>query len=245
MPQINLSETELAELINIYESSLRKLYFQVQMTEHTIQELKLALQEMQPSKAQIKPSSVKVSVAPPPTEADAPEEEEAEEVVESMPEEESSAAETSSAAPEETPEEKPAPKATTRRKPGPKPGKKKPGPKKGSKRPEKDAKGYRLSDWDQFVLDTLAQEDRLLSKAELDQHAEKWVAESGKEVSAEDRYNKIARVLHKLANRHERIKKFNTPGRGYSYALPEWFFTSSGELKTKYRKQMEPEVAKP
>src|SRR5690606_16605629 len=79
--------------------------------------------------------------------------------------------------------------ATTGRKPG-----------RRKKRTVKEG-GYRLSDWDQMVIDTINKTEKLLPKEEIIKHATTWARKEYPEMSQEDVEAKITRVLQKLSGK--------------------------------------------
>lgn len=78
---------------------------------------------------------------------------------------------------------------------------------------------YRLSDWDQLVMDSL-QGGLQLTRTEI----EAYVAENGKALSKEmnDKQvsTKISNVLHKLTNTHGRVTKDKNEDKKTVYSLP-------------------------
>ena len=109
--------------------------------------------------------------------------------------------------------------------------KKRPPRKRGRK---KKRAPYKLSDWDSFLLDVLEKEDRLLTKSELEgfvRHRAKLMKEK---MSEDQAATKVTRILHKLGNKRQEIRKYSLSGRGYGYGLNKWFFQTTGKLKRKY-----------
>ena len=93
--------------------------------------------------------------------------------------------------------------------------------------------GYRLSDWDEFLLNTLKQEQRTLMTSDfLDICLEQQKGKANP-MSEEEIKGKLSRSIHKLANKRELIEKIQTAGKGYTYALKSWF-TAAGSLKSNY-----------
>ena len=94
-------------------------------------------------------------------------------------------------------------------------------------------KGYRLSEWDLFVVNCLLREEKALITSDfLD------AAEISDEITAGTSEIKIKlnRSLHKLANKKGILVKVEYPGRGYAYALAQWL-NGRGELPKKYARQ--------
>jgi hypothetical protein len=91
-------------------------------------------------------------------------------------------------------------------------------------------KGYRLSEWDLFVVNCLVGEERsLITKDFLN------AAKKNDEIRADVSEIKIKlnRSLHKLSNKKGILVKVEYPGRGYAYALATWL-NSKGELPKEY-----------
>lgn len=105
----------------------------------------------------------------------------------------------------------------------------KPGRKK-RKRPE----GYRLSPWDQMVIDTIGKEG-LLPKEVIVERARTWARTNARKMSAPEVEAKITRVLQKLSGKKGVLGTHRTGlRRGYHYGLKEWFFRSSGSLRRQH-----------
>ncbi len=93
--------------------------------------------------------------------------------------------------------------------------------------------GYRLSEWDSFLLDTLKDQNRALINSEILDYAEAYNKSKGKaKLTNEILRRKIAASMHKLANKRGEIVKTTYSGKGYAYALPEW--TRAGKLKKEF-----------
>jgi hypothetical protein len=93
----------------------------------------------------------------------------------------------------------------------------------------------KLSPWDQFIIDTLENKDRVLIMSEfLDIVTKDFAGAQG--LSETKIKSKLNAVFHKLANKKGNIIKVSFEGRGFAYALPQWL-NSAGELKKKYRRK--------
>lgn len=95
--------------------------------------------------------------------------------------------------------------------------------------------GYRLSEWDQFLIDTIKENNLPMSTSELQEAATRMVTEKKLGMTEEDIKGKIARSLQKLANRRNDLGKAPGRGKGYVYGLSDWFFARSGRLKKAYQ----------
>lgn len=126
----------------------------------------------------------------------------------------------------EAKEKKVAVKAAVRKKPGRKP--------KRGRKPRK-TKGYRLSDWDEFVINSIREKGLPMSSAELVEAGTKHSKDTKLGLDEEQVKGKIARSLQKLANKRGVLGKASSRGKGYVYGVDEWFFARSGRLKKAYQ----------
>lgn len=208
-----LSNHEINDLIRRYESELRKLQFQLEKTNATIRDL----YEMR--------DSADVSPAPAAERA-------AITFVGGVPEQ------------EEEKQEKSAPVKRRRRGRPPKSASKdqggsetskaeKPTRKRKGKRVRRKTGGYRLSGWDQVIVNGLEEKGKIMVNADFFERAMQYNNEAGHGLDESDVRGKVSRSLHKLANKRGDIIKVNFEGKGYAYALPGWL-KPSGELKKKH-----------
>lgn len=218
MREYNLTRYEINDLIRKYQSELRKLEFQVAKTRVTIRELLEELARLEESGEGLRHSDyspVELPTEPEPEPEPKPKRKRRRKKVEKPVEE--AVSETGLAPTEETkaPEEKKTRKPRTRNR------------KKG---------GYRLSEWDDFILNALKEEQKILVSSDFLDKGKEW--QTTQEEPMEDEQlikGKIARSIHKLANKRGQIVKVDYPGKGFAYALPDWV-TKSGNLKKKYIK---------
>ena len=94
-------------------------------------------------------------------------------------------------------------------------------------------RGYRLSEWDQFVLNSLEDKQKALTTSEF---TEIGVANPSIKSGAAQIKTKLNRSLHKLANKKGVLVKVEHSGRGFAYALQDWL-DSKGQLPKKYAKE--------
>lgn len=106
-------------------------------------------------------------------------------------------------------------------------------PKKRGRKPNQKVGGYRLSEWDSLIVDGIKQAGKALIKPELLSLAEQ--KSKAEKLGMDDAAInvKISQCLHKLSNRRDDLLKVNYPGRGFAYALAEWK-NSKGEVPKKY-----------
>jgi hypothetical protein len=93
--------------------------------------------------------------------------------------------------------------------------------------------GYKLSTWDQFILNSLDQAEHMLESSDFLTLAKKEDFHVSERLNEEQLKGKISRSLHKLVNKKELLVKINTPGKGYAYALNTWL-DETGKLMRKY-----------
>ncbi|MDG1296363.1 MAG: hypothetical protein P8P48_04435 [Saprospiraceae bacterium] len=97
--------------------------------------------------------------------------------------------------------------------------------------------GYKLSDWDNFVIETLNKKQIVLITKDFIE-ASKLRSESEKSKFDEAKVkNMLNRSLHKLSNKRGDIIKTKYNGKGFAYALPKWVSNSSKKLKKKYQRK--------
>jgi hypothetical protein len=112
-----------------------------------------------------------------------------------------------------------------------------PAPQRRGRRKKRQVKdgGYRLSDWDTMVIDTIRKTDRLLPKEDILQHAKQWAKKQHSDMSEADVEAKITRVLQKLSGKRGELGTHRSGlRRGYHYGVRDWFFNSSGKLRKQH-----------
>ncbi|HRY98421.1 MAG TPA: hypothetical protein P5550_05115 [Bacteroidales bacterium] len=92
-------------------------------------------------------------------------------------------------------------------------------------------KGYRLSSWDNYLVELIRENGKPMTSAELLAMAGARAAENKTAFDEEKMKGKIARSLQKLANKRGVLGKASARGKGFTYGLGEWFFARSGRLK--------------
>jgi hypothetical protein len=97
--------------------------------------------------------------------------------------------------------------------------------------------GYKLSDWDNFIIGTLNKKQSVLITKDFIE-ASRLKSESEKSKFDEAKVkNMLNRSLHKLSNKRGDIIKTKYNGKGFAYALPKWVSNSSKTLKKKYQRK--------
>jgi hypothetical protein len=111
--------------------------------------------------------------------------------------------------------------------------KEKDSPQKAIKKVKKS--GYKLSIWDQYVIDSLKQAGNVRITQEIIDFVKNKASLDKLKTTDEEIKNKVTRSLQKLANRRNDITKVPYKGKGFAYAIPAWF-NSKGKLDNKYKK---------
>ena len=96
------------------------------------------------------------------------------------------------------------------------------------------SKGYRLSDWDKFIIECLVQAQMPLINSDFMELAFERNRNSNEVLPEDIVRGKLTRSIHKLANKRSEIVKINFSGKGFAYALPDWV-NAKGNLKAKYQ----------
>jgi hypothetical protein len=229
MEYTQLSPLEVRDLINQYQSDLRKLQFQTLRTQAIIRELEqfaaeaeeaLSLEEARiqelPAAGIEKPSAQAADAAP-------------KEKAEAKPEK----AEAKSKKTEATTKGKKTGQPKKSKKTGSSTKKKTATQKEDSQKSSKSEASYRLSDWDQFVIDRLKEKQSAMTTSDF---ASAAVKDKSIDFGEAQIKVKLNRSLHKLANKKNVLVKVEHSGRGFAYALSDWL-NSKGELPKKYAHQ--------
>ena len=229
MEYTQLSPLEVRDLINQYQSDLRKLQFQTLRTQAIIRELEqfaaeaeeaLSLEEARiqelPAAGIEKPSAQAADAAP-------------KEKAEAKPEK----AEAKPKKTEATTKGKKTGQPKKSKKTGSSTKKKTATQKEDSQKSSKSEASYRLSDWDQFVIDRLKEKQSAMTTSDF---ASAAVKDKSIDFGEAQIKVKLNRSLHKLANKKNVLVKVEHSGRGFAYALSDWL-NSKGELPKKYAHQ--------
>jgi hypothetical protein len=205
----DLKKNELADLIHRYESEVRKLKFQLQKTTETIQDLKGRMEDAPVAATVIAATTSAPQV--PKRGRGRPRKSEAQK-----------AASQNGAAPEAV-----------------NPPKRKRGRPKGSTNKKKVIRrvkdGYRLSEWDSFIINSLKKANKVLVNSDLMELGKEKVKKEKLKLDDIQLRGKLNRSIHKLANKRGKLVKVDFPGKGFAYGLEDWA-DKSGKVKAKYRK---------
>jgi hypothetical protein len=238
-----LSPLELRDLINKYTSDLRKLQYQVVRTQSMVSELEGYLSEaesalgLEISTATVEIPEVKAApakekeqkaAAPKTKGRGRPRGSKNKKTTDKKTTKGTAGKAKAKGAAERTTDAKSKTKAT----PGSKAKATKPKASKKTKETtaNENVPGYRLSEWDDFVLKSIKDKGKVLTTSELTKIG---VADASIKMGAAQIKTKLNASLHKLANKKGLLAKVEHSGRGFAYALQEWV-SASGELPKKY-----------
>jgi hypothetical protein len=221
MEYTQLSPLEIRDLINRYQSELRKLHFQTLKTQATINELEHYAAEAEQAFA-IEEAKIQELPAASVTPAAAPSSKEA------APAAEPPKRKRKPGRPKGSANKK---KKTSKRGPGRPPKAKK--ETQAATKPAKRGPKERLSEWDNFVIDSLKGKKQALTTSDFAAIAVKDSSIKSGEAQIKVKLN---RTLHKLANKKKMIAKVPHSGRGFAYALTNWL-GSDGNLPSKYERK--------
>lgn len=108
-------------------------------------------------------------------------------------------------------------------------------PKATAKAAESKNKGYRLSNWDNFIMDSIREANRLMVNSELMDLAKAKIKKEKTSMSDMMLHGKLNRSIHKLANKRAMLIKTEYPGKGNAYGLPEWM-DEKKQIRPEYKK---------
>ena len=95
--------------------------------------------------------------------------------------------------------------------------------------------GYRLNEWDELVLATLNDRNKVSVFSDFHEKATAKAKSEGRSVDEKTLYSRINQSLHKLANKRGTLVKVPHEGRGYAYGLSEWKSPSGKGVQKKYQ----------
>jgi hypothetical protein len=257
MANLTLTTLEIRNLINLYQSELRKLSFQMARTQNTIDELQeqLASAQIELPEAPVSSNQTKKKKGPgrpkksetaqtadkPKRGPGRPRKSETAQTADKPKRGPGRPRKSETAQPADKPKRGPGrPRKSETAQPADKP-KRGPGrPKKSEttakkatkkKRTRKKTGGYKLSNWDTFIIGAIDSAKKPLINSELLEVAQKDDISNG--MSEDDVKVKISQSIHKLANKRSTLSKTKYEGRGYAYATENMVF-SNGKLKKEY-----------
>lgn len=231
MAYLHLNRLEVQDLINRYSSELKKLKYQMEKTQTTIDELQAELENKKDLVEQLAAASAK-STEEAATPAPAPQTKGKKRGPKPKKKNAAQKAEVTEKATEKAP--------STKKKRGPgRPPKAKTKAKKevlptlAKDDKPKAKRRVRFSETDVLLMDTLDEKGQILIASELLDVAMDKAKSKGEKITEDDMKIKINRSLQKLANRRDEILKVSYDGRGFAYALPEWV-DKKGVLKPEF-----------
>jgi hypothetical protein len=235
MAKNHLTAQELEDLIFRYTSEARKLAFQLKQVEETVAELQRQLPKVASTEPKPTPAKAKAEKpAAPKKKRGRPSKAKVEKEVVAEAEAE---AETKVKAETETTTAETAPK---RKRGRPKKEKTAAAGRKTSAKKLRTAqeeasqpKGYRLSDWDMFIINSIKRANKVLVNSDLMDKALNRVKKEKMDLDEMALRGKLNRSIHKLANRRGDLVKVDYPGKGFAYGLPEWT-DESGEIRAEF-----------
>jgi cell division septum initiation protein DivIVA len=204
---MKLTQVEVNELIERYNSDLRKLKAQESYLRNIVKELRTEAKELAAKARTVAPATPAAPAAKAPAKR------------RGRPAKAKTA--TTTAKKTTAKRGRPAKKTTTAAKSTPAAKKttaKKATAKKAAPKKAASAKGYRLSEWDNVVMNTLNDRKKVSVFSDFMEYAKA----NGSKLSDQDLYRRINQSLHKLANKRGDLIKVPRKGRGYGYALPAW-----------------------
>jgi hypothetical protein len=98
-----------------------------------------------------------------------------------------------------------------------------------------ETKGYKLSDWDNFVIQSIDQSGKILITAEIIDLVKNKMISSGKKTTDKEIKNKVTRSLQKLVNRRGDLSKVSYKGKGFAYAMPKWV-DKKGKINSDFKR---------
>jgi hypothetical protein len=88
---------------------------------------------------------------------------------------------------------------------------------------KKKRKPYPLSEWDNFIMETIQENNRATLSREIYEAVKEKAIKAGVFTTDEKSKSKINQCLVKLTNRRDDLNKVKHKGRGFAYALPIWY----------------------
>lgn len=118
------------------------------------------------------------------------------------------------------------------------PGKKsKDAPLPGVEKPDTEASkgGYKLSAFDEMIMEALRAKNHVLINADFIEYITDKLIAAGKPEEHDEIKKKVSRSLHKLTAKRNDLTQVEHSGRGLAYAFPEW--AKNGRTKPQFRRK--------
>ena len=97
--------------------------------------------------------------------------------------------------------------------------------------------GYKLSSWDQFIIDSLNKKQHVLITKDFIELSKEKAEKNQTAFDIKEVKNMLNRSLHKMTNKRSDLIKTKYDGKGFAYALPNWVNQSNKNLKKKYQRK--------
>jgi len=94
-------------------------------------------------------------------------------------------------------------------------------------------KGYKLSDWDNYVIQSISESGKVRITSEILESVKNKMAAAGRKVTDFEVRNKVTRSLQKLVNNRGDLAKVSYEGKGLAYALPAWL-EAKGKVSSEF-----------
>ena len=99
----------------------------------------------------------------------------------------------------------------------------------------KPRKPYPLNDWDALIIESIREAGKVRVNREILNDIMEKAKKKGLFKDNQHAKIKLNQSLIKLANRRDDLKKVKVKGRGFGYALPEWY-GESNRLKKEFKR---------
>lgn len=236
MIKSRLTSGEIQDLINRYNSDLKKLEFQVEDIKMTIAGLEklmnsVALREKASfAKVKTKKTKIQTLTKPKKTTSAAKAKSTTKSKQKTKPTPKGKAKTTKNINVAKKAVSKAIPKAKTKVTAKLKPKKTK---SKGAILTTSGKKGYKLSDWDNYVIQSISESGKVRITSEILESVKNKMAAAGKKVTDLQVRNKVTRSLQKLVNNRGDLAKVSYQGKGLAYALPTWL-EAKGKVSSEF-----------
>ena len=97
--------------------------------------------------------------------------------------------------------------------------------------------GYKLSPWDEFIINALKEKQHVLISKDLIELSKSKAEKDNTKFDLGEVKNMLNRSLHKMANKRNDLIKTKYDGKGFAYALPNWVNQTNKSLKKKYQRK--------
>ena len=97
--------------------------------------------------------------------------------------------------------------------------------------------GYKLSPWDEFIINALKEKQHVLISKDLIELSKSKAEKDNTKFDLDKVKNMLNRSLHKMANKRNDLIKTKYDGKGFAYALPNWVNQTNKSLKKKYQRK--------